>query len=117
MGDLGCKVPLCQAVLSCSLPSALPPDHQVTALSARACTKNPTRCAEKWRLGAVHLAPAASSIPGAFLASTCQVADVCSLAVSTDGGIVVEDIATALAERLRAAWYFRQPFFFQHVAD
>lgn len=65
--DWGCKVPLCQAVLSCRLPFALSSDHQIAALSARGRTRNSFRNAEEWRL-ALPLAPGASSIPEPFLA-------------------------------------------------
>lgn len=65
--DGGCKVPLCQAVLSCRLPFALSSDHQIAALSARGRTRNSFRNAEEWRL-ALHLAPRASSIPEPSLA-------------------------------------------------
>lgn len=64
MSDGACKVPLCQEVLSHSLPSALPPDHQVADPSARGPMSCSFRCAEKWRLDAVYIAP------GAFLART-----------------------------------------------
>lgn len=100
MGDMGCKVPLCQAVLSCGLSFALSPDHHVTALSASGRTRNPFLRAEKWRLGAVHIAPGASSSSGGL---PCQVADVCLLAVSKDGDVVVGYIATASGGRLCAA--------------
>lgn len=74
VSDGGCKVPLCQAVLSCSLPPAHSPDHQVTAPSARRCTINSFRSAEEWRLNTVHLAPGAGSTQGGFLARSPMLA-------------------------------------------